>query len=45
MMYCGEGESVFLNTIKKINKYQIDSSGNLVLLIDDVAMMRFTKIN
>lgn len=44
MMYCGEGESVFLNTIKKVNKYQIDSSGNLVLLVNDVAMMRFAKI-
>lgn len=44
MMYCGEGESVFLSTIKKINKYKIDENGNLNLLIDDVPMMRFKKI-
>ena len=44
MMYCGEGEKFFLNTIKKINKYTIDSEGKLNLMIDDVTMMRFKKI-
>jgi len=45
MMYCGEGEQTFLSTIKKINKYSFDDEGKLVLMLDDVAMMRFKKIN
>ncbi|MCK7591457.1 META domain-containing protein [Subsaxibacter sp. CAU 1640] len=45
MMYCGEGEQVFVNTMKKINKYNIDADGKLVLMMDDVAMMRFHKTN
>lgn len=45
MMYCGEGEKFFLNTIKKVNKYKIDEDGQLNLLIDDVPMMRFKKID
>ncbi len=44
MMYCGEGEQIFLNTIKKVNKYNIGTDGTLNLLIDDVYMMRFKKI-
>ena len=44
MMYCGEGEKVFLNTIKKVNKYEIDASNNLNLMIDDITMLRFKKI-
>lgn len=44
MMYCGEGEKFFLNTIKKVNKYKIDNDGKLNLMIGDVPMMRFKKI-
>ncbi|WP_346880880.1 META domain-containing protein [uncultured Algibacter sp.] len=44
MMFCGNGEKVFLNTIKKINKYTIDADGKLNLMIDDVIMMRFKII-
>lgn len=44
MMYCGEGEKFFLNTLKKINKYTIDNDGKLNLMIDDVTMMRFKKV-
>ncbi len=44
MMYCGEGEQVFLNTIKKIKKYNVDAEGKLNLMIDDVPMMRFKKV-
>tara|TARA_R110000796_G_scaffold252631_3_gene389388 strand:- start:46316 stop:46741 length:426 start_codon:yes stop_codon:yes gene_type:complete len=44
MMYCGEGEKIFLNTIKKVNKYEIDASNNLNLMIDDITMLRFKKI-
>jgi len=43
MMYCGEGETFFLKTIKKTNKYMIDSQGKLNLMIGDVPMMRFKK--
>ncbi|WP_034046267.1 META domain-containing protein [Wocania ichthyoenteri] len=44
MMFCGEGEKVFLNTMKKINKYSFDQEGKLNLMIDDVTMMRFRKV-
>lgn len=43
MMYCGEGETHFLNIIKKVNKYAIDRDGKLNLMIDKVPMMRFKK--
>ncbi len=45
MMFCGNGEKVFLNTIKKINKYTIDADGKLNLMLNDVTMMRFKIIN
>lgn len=41
MMFCGEGEKVFLNMMKKINKYSFDQDGKLNLMIDDVSVMRF----
>ena len=44
MMYCGEGENFFLNTIKKIDRYEIDTDGKLNLMIGDVPMMRFRKL-
>lgn len=43
MMYCGEGEQQFLNMMKKVNRYEIDSDGKLNLMIDDIPMMRFKK--
>jgi len=43
MMYCGEGEKFFLNIIKKVNKYNIDSDGKLNLMIDDIPIMRYKK--
>ena len=42
MMCAGEGENVFINTLKKINKYSISDS-TLNLITGDVAMMRFVK--
>ncbi|MFT3704523.1 MAG: META domain-containing protein [Agriterribacter sp.] len=42
MMCPGEGENVFINTLKKINKYAISDS-TLNLMMGDVAMMRFVK--
>ncbi|MDW5290361.1 META domain-containing protein [Formosa sp. PL04] len=43
LMFCGEGETVFMNMIKKINKYSLDQDGKLNLMIDNVPMMRFKK--
>lgn len=43
MMYCGDGESFFLNTLQKVNAYQMDDDGKLNLMIDDIPMMRFKK--
>ncbi len=44
MMYCGDGDQEFLKMMKKINKYIIDQDGKLNLMIDDILMMRFSKI-
>lgn len=44
MRFCeGGGEETFMGMLGKVNKYTIDSDGKLVLLLDDVAMMRFKK--
>lgn len=43
LMYCGEGEPVFMNMIKKVNKYSFDEEGKLNLMIDEVSVMRFKK--
>lgn len=43
MMYCGEGEKIFLNTMKKVNAYGFDASGNLELKMGEVVLMRFSK--
>ena len=46
MIFCeGGGEAIFLNMLKKVNKYAV-TDGNLKILtfmIDDVAVMRFTR--
>jgi len=44
MMFCGDGETQFLATMKKINAYRFDEEGNLELLLDEIPMLRFTKI-
>jgi heat shock protein HslJ len=45
MRWCeGGGEETFLNMLGKINKYAIDTDGKLLLLKDDIPMMRFKKI-
>lgn len=44
MMYCGQGESEFLNTMKKVNGYSFDSEGKLNLMMDDIPAMRFKKV-
>lgn len=44
LMYCGEGEQVFLNMMKKINNFSIDENEKLILKMDGVAMMHFKKL-
>jgi len=43
MMYCeGGGEELFLNMLKKVNRYTIADNA-LNFMMDDVPLMRFTK--
>lgn len=43
-MFCeGQGESVFLETLKKINSFNIANDTTLTFIMGDVAMMRFSK--
>lgn len=45
MRYCeGGGESAFFGMLKKVSKPVIDSDGKLLLMMDDVPMMRFKKV-
>lgn len=39
----GNGENVFLETIKKINAWSVTDGNTLNLIMGDIAMMRFTK--
>lgn len=44
MRFCeGGGEQTFLNMLGKVNKFEIDTDGKLLLLQNDVPMMRFKK--
>ena len=45
MMYCGEGEGLFLSSLEKIDTYAIDGEGRLQLSAGDVVMMRFAPSN
>lgn len=38
----GEGERVFLNTLRKINQYSVQD-GTLTFMMDDTPMLRFVK--
>lgn len=44
LMYCGDGEPQFLKTMKQINHYSVDGDGKLNLMIDDIPVMRFHKL-
>lgn len=45
MMFCeGGGDTLFLQTMKKITSYVIDKDEKLNLLVGDVPMMRFKKV-
>ena len=41
MRYCGDGEAVFLNTMKDVTGYRITADGKLELLMKDIPVMRF----
>lgn len=43
MRYCGEGEAVFLKTMKAVKSYRMTTDGKLELLMNDIVMMRFKK--
>lgn len=44
-MFCpGEGENVFLETMKKINGWSLADDTTLNFIMGDVPMMRFTKL-
>ena len=43
MRYCGEGEGVFLKTMKEVKSYRMTTDGKLELLMNDIVMMRFKK--
>lgn len=46
MRFCeGGGEKVFLQMMEKVNKFSFDKDNKLNLMIDDVPMMRFKKVN
>lgn len=45
MIFCeGGGEEAFLRMLGKVNRIAFDSEGKLLLLTDDIPMMRFKKI-
>ena len=45
MIFCeGGGEETYLKTLGKVNKLAYDSDEKLLLLLDDIPMMRFKKI-
>ncbi|MDP4262971.1 MAG: META domain-containing protein [Bacteroidota bacterium] len=44
-MFCpGDGETVFLETLKKIQSWSAKDAATLELLMDETPMMRFTKV-
>lgn len=45
LMYCGDGEVFFLKAMREINQYQVDNEGKLVLMKDNIPMMRFKPSN
>ncbi len=39
----GQGETIFLETLKKVNKYSITDNTTLHFIMGDIAMMRFKR--
>ena len=44
LMYCGEGENHFRNTILKVDGWRLTDEGKLELLHGEIPMMRFKAI-
>ncbi|MGN6435492.1 MAG: META domain-containing protein [Agriterribacter sp.] len=43
-MFCeGQGENVFIETLKKVNRFSVTNDTTLTFIMGDVAMMRFSK--
>lgn len=43
-MFCeGQGENVFIETLKKVNRFTITNDTTLTFIMGDVDMMRFSK--
>lgn len=40
----GEGEAIFFETLKKVNKYSVKGDTILNFMMGDIAIMRFRKI-
>ena len=45
MMYCGGGEKQFLNMMRKVDGYGFDAEGKLELLVGEIPILRFKKID
>ena len=45
MMYCGEGERLFLNAMKKVNAFSFDLEGKLTLMANEAPLLRFKAID
>jgi len=45
LMYCGEGESIYRSALEKVNRYAINSMNELMLMTDDIVLLRFKKSN
>lgn len=43
MLCQGQGETTFLESLKKINSWSVSDGNTLNLIMGDIAMMRFTK--
>ncbi len=43
LRYCGDGEAVFVNMLKDVTNYRIETDGTLTLLKANVPVMRFKK--
>ncbi len=43
LMYCGDGEAIFLEAMQEINQYQLDREGKLVLMVGEIPLMRFKR--
>jgi heat shock protein HslJ len=43
MMCPGQGESTFMETLKKVDTWSVTDGNTLNLIMGDIAMMRFTK--